>query len=74
MRLFPAGFLAIGILTFYKKAISPWLPPSCRFSPTCSEFASAAIERYGLWRGLPKAVARILRCQPFGSGGFDPLR
>jgi len=65
--------VATAILDFYKRAISPWLPSACRFEPTCSIYAREAIERYGLARGLALALRRLLRCQPFHSGGFDPV-
>lgn len=65
--------LAMGCLRWYKSVISPWLPPSCRFTPTCSEYASSAIERYGVIGGTFKAALRLVRCQPLCSGGFDPL-
>ncbi|HKI87114.1 MAG TPA: membrane protein insertion efficiency factor YidD [Thermoanaerobaculia bacterium] len=55
----------------YKKWISPLLPRSCRFSPTCSEYAQLAIVKYGFWRGGGRAVLRILRCQPLFPGGID---
>ena len=66
-------FALLRLLRWYKSVISPWLPASCRFTPSCSEYASAAIERYGAWRGTFKAALRLLRCQPLCSGGFDPL-
>jgi conserved hypothetical protein YidD len=65
--------VATAVLDFYKRAISPWLPPACRFEPTCSIYAREAIERYGLARGLAFAAQRLLRCHPFHSGGFDPV-
>ena len=65
--------LGLTVLRFYKAVISPWLPPACRFSPTCSEYASEAIEQYGLIRGVSCAGARLLRCHPLHRGGFDPL-
>ena len=65
--------LALKTVRFYKHAVSPWLPPSCRFTPTCSEYASDAIEHYGVVRGGLKALARLLRCQPLHRGGIDPL-
>jgi putative membrane protein insertion efficiency factor len=64
---------ALDLLRAYKWAISPILPPSCRYTPTCSEYAMEAIERYGVVRGGMKAVARILRCHPFVKGGYDPV-
>jgi len=58
----------------YQAVISPWLPPSCRFDPTCSEYAREAIERHGALRGSGMAVRRLLRCQPFCAGGYDPVK
>ncbi len=57
----------------YKKFISPHLPPSCRFYPTCSEYAMEAISRYGVFRGGFLAFKRILRCNPFCKSGYDPV-
>lgn len=64
---------ALAMLRFYKRAISPLLPPSCRFQPTCSEYAYEAIEKYGILRGGRLAIWRILRCNPFGGYGYDPV-
>lgn len=64
---------AVGLLRFYKAAISPWLPRACRFEPTCSVYAREAIERHGLARGGVMALKRLLRCHPFHPGGFDPV-
>lgn len=61
----------IALVKFYKKAISPYLPNACRFTPTCSEYAIQAIEKYGAFKGGAMAVWRILRCNPFGKGGYD---
>lgn len=58
----------------YRLLISPLLPPSCRFMPTCSEYAMQAIEKYGALRGVYLAARRLLRCHPFHSGGYDPVR
>ena len=58
---------------FYKRWISPLLPPSCRYVPTCSEYAMEAIERYGVVRGTLMAAARLSRCHPFVRGGYDPV-
>lgn len=66
-----AVFLAL--IRFYQRAISPALPPSCRFTPTCSQYSYEAISRYGVWRGSWLAVRRILRCHPFHPGGYDPV-
>jgi hypothetical protein len=62
------------LLKFYKKYISPALPKSCRFYPTCSEYAFDAINKYGVLKGSIKAIYRILRCNPFNKGGFDPVK
>jgi uncharacterized protein len=66
-----AGILVM--LRFYKRAISPTLPPSCRFQPTCSEYAYEAVEKYGILRGGRLAIWRIMRCNPFGGSGYDPV-
>lgn len=65
--------LFIFIITLYRVFISPLKPPTCRFVPTCSEYAIMAIEKYGVLRGLTKAIWRILRCNPFCRGGHDPI-
>lgn len=57
----------------YQVAISPLLPPACRYYPTCSHYAVEALERHGAWRGSWLAARRILRCHPFRPGGFDPV-
>jgi len=66
-------FLILKALRFYKAVISPLLPPSCRFTPTCSVYAMDAVERYGALRGSWMALKRLLRCQPFSKGGHDPV-
>ena len=65
--------LAIGLMRIYKRWISPALPVSCRFVPTCSEYAMEAVERHGLARGLFLATLRLARCHPFGGSGYDPV-
>jgi len=57
----------------YKKVISPLLPPSCRFYPTCSEYSIQALEKYGIVKGGAKSIWRIIRCNPFNKGGYDPI-
>lgn len=66
--------ILVSLLRFYKAAVSPLLPPSCRFVPTCSEYAREAIERYGALRGTYMGARRILRCHPFHPGGYDPVK
>jgi putative membrane protein insertion efficiency factor len=73
-KFYPMRAILISLLKFYKAVISPWLPPSCRFVPTCSEYAREAIERHGALRGSGMAVWRLLRCQPFSAGGHDPVK
>ncbi|MCD8305933.1 MAG: membrane protein insertion efficiency factor YidD [Prevotella sp.] len=58
---------------FYRRCISPFTPPTCRFTPTCSEYAVEAITKYGPAKGLWLAIKRILRCHPWGGSGFDPV-
>lgn len=65
--------LVLRALRFYKSAISPQLPPACRYTPTCSEYAMEAIERRGLVIGGLLATKRVLSCNPFSKGGFDPV-
>lgn len=67
-------FLVLDILSVYKAAVSPFLPPACRFEPTCSEYARQAVEKYGALKGTWMGMKRILRCQPFCKGGHDPVQ
>ncbi|MCM1521437.1 MAG: membrane protein insertion efficiency factor YidD [Muribaculaceae bacterium] len=60
-------------IRFYQCAISPLFPPSCRFTPTCSQYAVEAIRRHGAARGLWLAIRRIARCHPWGGSGYDPV-
>ncbi|HSP61599.1 MAG TPA: membrane protein insertion efficiency factor YidD [Pyrinomonadaceae bacterium] len=66
--------ILVSLLKFYKASVSPWLPPSCRFVPTCSEYACEAIQRHGALRGSAMGLRRLLRCHPFHSGGYDPVK
>lgn len=65
--------LALGLITLYQRAVSPMLPPACRFTPTCSEYAKIAVETHGVARGGLLAAKRIARCHPFHPGGYDPV-
>lgn len=66
--------IAIGIVKFYRKYISPMKPPSCRYTPTCSQYAIDALTKYGFFKGGLLSVMRILRCHPFVKGGYDPVK
>ncbi|HVM92847.1 MAG TPA: membrane protein insertion efficiency factor YidD [Terriglobales bacterium] len=65
--------VALAMLRMYKRWVSPSLAPSCRYVPTCSEYAMEAIERYGVVRGSAMGAWRILRCHPLVKGGYDPV-
>ncbi len=60
-------------IKIYQQYISPLFPPSCRFQPTCSQYAIEALTVFGFWRGSYLAIKRILRCHPFHPGGYDPI-
>ncbi|NLZ18390.1 MAG: membrane protein insertion efficiency factor YidD [Desulfobulbaceae bacterium] len=63
----------IGLLRAYKRFLSPLLPPSCRFTPTCSEYAIEAVGRHGIFKGSLLSCWRLFRCNPFCRGGYDPV-
>lgn len=65
--------ILIGLIRFYQKFISPLKPPSCRFYPTCSEYAIQALRKYGVIKGGWKSIVRISKCHPFHPGGYDPV-
>ncbi len=66
--------IAIALIKFYRKHISPGLPDACRFTPTCSEYALQAYEKYNFFKATGLTIWRILRCNPFSKGGYDPLK
>jgi putative membrane protein insertion efficiency factor len=66
-------YVLVFLITLYQKLVSPLLPPSCRYTPTCSQYAREALLKHGVFRGLLLAVRRLLRCHPFHAGGFDPV-
>jgi len=63
----------IGLIKFYRLTISPWMPPVCRFTPSCSTYALEAVERHGAIRGGWLAAKRLMRCRPWGGSGYDPV-
>lgn len=63
----------LALIAFYRTCISPLKPPTCRYTPTCSQYAVEAIKKYGPIKGGWLALKRILRCNPFGGSGFDPV-
>ncbi|HMU64347.1 MAG: membrane protein insertion efficiency factor YidD [Nitrosomonas sp.] len=65
--------LLIRIIALYQYCISPLLPPSCRYSPTCSMYAKEALLKYGVMKGIVLSIKRILRCHPWSRGGYDPV-
>jgi putative membrane protein insertion efficiency factor len=65
--------LCIVLIRFYQLFISPLFPPTCRFYPTCSQYAIEAIQKKGVLRGVWLAIKRIVKCHPFHPGGYDPV-
>jgi len=63
----------LAVIRFYRLAISPFTPPACRFSPTCSAYALEAVDRHGAVKGGWLALRRLFRCHPFGGKGYDPV-
>jgi uncharacterized protein len=63
----------MGLVWVYQSTIGPTLPPACRYQPTCSHYAYAALERHGALRGTWLAIKRLARCQPWGGSGYDPV-
>ena len=67
------AFPFIVLIKFYQYCISPFTPPACRYTPTCSQYALEAIRKYGVWKGGWLALKRILSCHPWGGSGYDPV-
>ncbi len=67
-------FLVLTFLQLYKTLVSPFLPPACRFEPTCSAYMKEAVEKYGALTGVWMGIKRLLRCHPFCEGGYDPVK
>ena len=65
--------ILLALLRFYKRCISPLLPNACIYTPTCSEYAMEAIQKHGVIKGMGLAIWRLLRCNPFMKGGYDPV-
>ena len=65
--------LLLALIKFYRSAISPHTVPSCKYTPTCSQYGLEAIERFGALKGAALTIWRILRCNPFSKGGYDPV-
>ena len=72
LRKFISSILLI-FIQFYQHSISPFLPPACRFVPTCSQYALEAIQKYGPFKGSWLTLKRLLRCRPWGGSGYDPV-
>jgi len=66
-------YLLIFLITLYQKLLSPWLPPTCRFTPSCSQYAKEALKKHGAFHGIFLAAKRLLKCHPFHAGGYDPV-
>ncbi|HHW10860.1 MAG TPA: membrane protein insertion efficiency factor YidD [Firmicutes bacterium] len=67
-------YVVIALIKLYQQAVSPLLPRTCRFYPTCSAYALEAVTRYGVWKGGRMAAGRLLRCHPWHPGGYDPVK
>ena len=69
----PLAKIMLLLIRFYQYAISPLIPPRCRFTPTCSQYAVEAVQKHGAFKGGWLALKRIARCHPFGGSGHDPV-
>jgi putative membrane protein insertion efficiency factor len=72
-RIGPVAWVLVGLVRLYQLVLSPWLPPSCRFEPSCSAYALEALRSHGALRGGWLTVRRLGRCHPFCAGGYDPV-
>ncbi|MBM3912964.1 MAG: membrane protein insertion efficiency factor YidD [Sphingomonadales bacterium] len=66
-------YILIALVRLYRSMLSPYLPPSCRYNPTCSAYALEALQRHGAWRGTWLTLRRLARCHPWGGHGHDPV-
>jgi uncharacterized protein len=66
--------IALSLIRFYQYAISPYLMPACRFTPSCSQYAIDAVNKYGALKGSWMGFRRICRCHPWGGSGYDPVK
>ena len=66
-------YVLLKFVRFYQVVISPMLPPRCRYTPTCSQYAVEALQKHGAYKGSMLALRRICRCHPFGGSGYDPV-
>ncbi len=69
----PIKWLFLAIIKFYQIAVSPWLPPACRYTPTCSKYALEALQKHGIFKGSWLSLRRIASCHPWGGSGYDPV-
>lgn len=72
-RVGPIAWVLAGLVRLYQLVVSPWLPPSCRFEPSCSAYALEALRAHGALRGGWLTIRRLGRCHPFCAGGYDPV-
>jgi putative membrane protein insertion efficiency factor len=73
LALMPLGFVLIALIKIYQYVLTPMMPPTCRYLPTCSAYAAEAVERHGAVLGAWLALRRIARCHPWGGHGYDPV-
>ena len=73
MKFKPLSWLMLALIAFYRTCILPLTPPACRYTPTCSQYAQEGIKKYGPFKGGWLALKRILRCNPWGGSGYDPV-